>query len=92
MGQAAGERGDQERGGLPGAGLRLARHVLAPQGQRQGRLLDRSRAHEARIVDAAPHRLRQVERAELEGAHFVESSVIAGFLRPKMRAEMMPSS
>jgi hypothetical protein len=93
--EAAREGRDQERGGLAGAGLGLPGHVLAAQGQRQRRLLDRGRGHESRVLDAAPDRSGQVERGELERAHFDVSSVTAGFaggFRPKMRAEMMPSS
>ncbi len=95
MGEAAGERGDEERGGLPGAGLGLARDVLAAQGERQGRLLDGGRGDEARVLDAAPHRVRQLERGELERAHATGlpgPGAAAGFFRPKIRAEMIPSS
>jgi hypothetical protein len=41
MGQQVGIEGHQEGGGLAGAGLRLARHVLAGEGNGQGLGLDR---------------------------------------------------
>ena len=57
---------------------------------------------EARVLDAATHRFGQVERGELERAHGVGLPEVgttggfaggfAGVFRPKMRAEMMPSS
>jgi hypothetical protein len=99
--EAAREGGDQERRGLPRSRLRLARHVLVLEGERQGRLLDRRGGGEAGVADALEDGLGQVERRELEGAHASSpwlagaASVSAGTafgLRAKIHAEMMPTS
>ena len=51
IGQQPVEERDQKRRGLPGAGLRLAGHVLALEGERQGLRLDRRAAGEAEFGD-----------------------------------------
>jgi hypothetical protein len=58
------ERRQQERGGLAGAGLRLASDILA--GQRQGQCLglDRRAVFEAGLVHPAQQGLRQVQSGE----------------------------
>ena len=48
------EQRDQERGGLAGAGLRLAGDVAAGQRERQRLRLDRRAAREAGVADALP--------------------------------------
>jgi hypothetical protein len=105
--QAAGEGGDEEGGGLAGSGLRLPRHVLALERQRQRRFLDGGGGHKAGVPDALHHGLGEIEGRELEWAH-EETSVgggggseatsagtggtTFGARFPKIRAEMIPIS
>ena len=58
------EEGDQECGGLAGAGLGLARDVEARERARQGLGLDRRAALETRVGDAAGDGIRQVQAGE----------------------------
>ena len=62
---------------MPGAGLEEVRHV--PRQVADRRRVDLLDGHEPRVLDAAPDRSGQVERGELERAHFVAASVGAGF-------------
>jgi len=56
--------GDQERGGLAGAGLCLAGDVASGERDRQGQRLDRRTAHETRRVQAGKHPRMQIETFE----------------------------
>ncbi len=56
--------GHQEGGGLAGAGLRLARHIMASEGDGQGLGLDRGAGRKARIFNALHQLLGQVEVLE----------------------------
>ena len=58
------EEGDQERGGLAGAGLGLSRDVEARERPRQRLGLDRRAVLEARVGDAAGDGFRQVQSGE----------------------------
>ena len=50
------ENGDQEGGGLAGAGLGLGGNVLAGQGDGQGLFLDRGQLGEAHVLDPPQQR------------------------------------
>jgi len=63
--QDARVRGDQKGGRLARPRLGLARHVLAPEGERKGGLLDRSGGDEARLADAPHDGVGQVEGEEV---------------------------
>src|SRR5215467_1742936 len=97
MPQAPREGGDEEGRGLARARLGLARDVLAPERQRQRALLDGRHGDEARVLDTAHDRLRQVERPEVHGHGMAGVSAggsAAFFLRllTASRAQMMPTS
>src|ERR1051325_3919059 len=84
---------DQERRGLAGARLRLARDVLAPQRQRKRRLLDRRRGHEARVADSLHDGLGQIEGPKLHQAPVASRGSGAGAARGrKTLARMTPTS
>ncbi len=57
---------DQERGGFAGAGLCLARDILAREGNRQGNGLHGRGADEAGIGDAASDFGNEIKRRECE--------------------------
>ena len=83
-----GEGRDQERGRLAGAGLGLARHVLAAEGDRQRRLLDGRGRREPRGPDPLLDLGRHVELGE---SH--RGQAAARFRRPpNSRAATMPAS
>jgi hypothetical protein len=65
--QKAREPGNQEGGGLARPGLRLAGHVFALEGDRQGGLLDRRALDEAGAADSGEDRLGEVEGGEGKG-------------------------
>ena len=104
--QAAGEGGDEEGGGLARARLRLARHVLALERQRQRGFLDGGGGHEAGVADALHDGLGEIEGGELEWAHGAISvggggsaasagaaaGTAFGERLPKIRAARMPIS
>ena len=81
------ERRDQERRGLAGARLGLARHVLAPEGHRERRFLDGGGRREAGGPDPLVDLGRQVELGE---PHRPQAA--ATFRRPNIRAARMPAS
>ena len=83
-----GEGRDQERRRLAGAGLGLAGHVLAAEGDGQRRFLDGRRGREPGGLDALLDLGRNVELGE---AH--RGQAAAGFFRrPNSRAATMPAS
>ena len=66
IGQQTIEQGDEERGRLAGAGLRLARDIAAGERQRQGLRLNRGAAGVAEFGDALLQGLGDVEGIERE--------------------------
>jgi hypothetical protein len=64
VGHQALEQREQERGGLAGAGLGLARDVAAGQRDRQRLRLDRGAAQEAGVVDGAEQGVVETEGGE----------------------------
>ena len=97
MPQAPREGRDQEGRRLARARLGLARHVLALERQRERALLDGRHGDEARVLDAAHDRLRQVEGPEVHGhgvAGVSAGGSAASLLRllTARRAQMMPTS
>ena len=69
--QETGEEGDEEGGGLAGAGLGLAGHVLAGQGEGEGLLLDGGAVGKSGIGDALQHRIEQGKFGEFHVSFFL---------------------
>ncbi len=77
---AGGEAGQQrqaEAEGLAGAGTAAAQHVLAGQGVRDGRGLDRERGGDAALGEGADDVVRQAQVAEGEGRLGLGGLVVA---------------
>jgi hypothetical protein len=81
------------------ARIAYERELLALERERQRALLNRRGDDEAGVADARPHGLGQIQRRELQRAHAAGVSSEAGAaagsgvrFRPKMRAQMMPTS